>query len=265
MEQLTRPAGTLAYDDTGGDGPLVVCVPGMGDLRAEYRFVAPALASQGYRVITTDVRGHGQSSVGWPDYSPAAVGSDVVAMIRHLNAGPAVVIGESMAAASAVWAAAEAPGDVAGIVLCGPATRDLKVNAFARLALGAVGRFPLLWTIFYASLYRSRKPADFSGYRRDLRANLGEPGRMAALSGMLTASKRECTERLPEVRCPALIVMGTRDPDFPDPAAEAGWLAGQLPDARVLMVDGAGHYPHAERPDEVRPALDEFLGRVHRA
>ena len=190
MEQLKRPEGTLAYDDTGGDGPVVICVPGMGDLRAEYRFVAPALAGQGYRVITMDVRGHGQSSVGWPDYSPAAVGSDVVAMIRHLNAGPAVVIGESMAAASAIWAAAEAPDEVAGIVLCGPATRDVPMNAFARLAIGAVGRFPLLWTIFYASLVSQPQAGRLSGYRRDLRANLREPGRMAALSGMLAAWKR---------------------------------------------------------------------------
>ena len=39
---LTRPEGRVAYD-VGGDGPLVVLVPGMGDLRATYRFVAPVL------------------------------------------------------------------------------------------------------------------------------------------------------------------------------------------------------------------------------
>ncbi|HWN58485.1 MAG TPA: alpha/beta fold hydrolase, partial [Methylomirabilota bacterium] len=62
------------------------CVPGLGDLRQQYRFLAPRLESKGFRVITMDVRGHGASSVNWPDYSAAAVGADIVALIHHLGA-----------------------------------------------------------------------------------------------------------------------------------------------------------------------------------
>ena len=77
--------GLIAFDDSGGNGPIVICVPGLGDLRQQYRFLAPRLASKGFRVITMDVRGHGASSVDWPDYSAAAVGADIVALInsRH--------------------------------------------------------------------------------------------------------------------------------------------------------------------------------------
>lgn len=39
----TREGGRIAYDDSGGDGPLVVCVPGAGDLRATYRFLTALL------------------------------------------------------------------------------------------------------------------------------------------------------------------------------------------------------------------------------
>ena len=60
--------GTIAFDDTGGDGPLVVMLPGAGDVRAEYRFVAPALAASDARVVTMDLRGHGESSADWPSY-----------------------------------------------------------------------------------------------------------------------------------------------------------------------------------------------------
>src|SRR5215471_4600884 len=74
---LTAQDGTLAYDDTGA-GPLVICVPGMGDLRAEYRFLAPKLVAAGYRVVSLDVRGHGETSVRWPDYSVAGVGADIL-------------------------------------------------------------------------------------------------------------------------------------------------------------------------------------------
>ena len=70
---LQRPDGRVAYEDAG-DGPLVVMVPGLGDLLAEYRYLAPKLVTAGYRVVTLDLRGHGQSSVGWPDYTSAALG-----------------------------------------------------------------------------------------------------------------------------------------------------------------------------------------------
>ena len=58
--------GTIAFDDRGGDGRPVVMLPGAGNVRAEYRFVAPALASDGSRVVTVDLRGHGESSSSWP-------------------------------------------------------------------------------------------------------------------------------------------------------------------------------------------------------
>ena len=57
---LTRPDGRIGYD-VSGDGRLVVLVPGMGDLRAAYRFLAPAVREAGYRVACTDLRGHGDS------------------------------------------------------------------------------------------------------------------------------------------------------------------------------------------------------------
>ena len=48
-QHLELSGGTLAYDDTG-TGPLVVCVPGMGDIRSTYRFSTPLLTAAGYRV-----------------------------------------------------------------------------------------------------------------------------------------------------------------------------------------------------------------------
>ncbi len=73
-EYLDLPDGRLAYERTGDQrGPLVVLSPGMGDLRSTFDGLAARLAADGARVVTTDLRGHGESSTGWPDYSPAAV------------------------------------------------------------------------------------------------------------------------------------------------------------------------------------------------
>jgi alpha-beta hydrolase superfamily lysophospholipase len=55
---LVRPEGRIGYD-VAGTGPLLVLVPGMGDLRAGYRFLAPALRAAGYRVACAYLRGHG--------------------------------------------------------------------------------------------------------------------------------------------------------------------------------------------------------------
>lgn len=63
--RLVRPEGRIAYD-VAGAGPLVICAPGMGDLRSVYRFLAPELVHAGYRVATMDLRGRGRGTTRRP-------------------------------------------------------------------------------------------------------------------------------------------------------------------------------------------------------
>jgi pimeloyl-ACP methyl ester carboxylesterase len=263
---LAVDGGRIAYDDTGGNGPLILAIPGMGDLRSEYRLLRPALQNAGYRVVTMDVRGFGETTPRWNDYSAHAVGRDALALIEHLNAGPAVILGNSFAAGSALWAAYDAPARVRGVVLLGPIVRDQKSSWFAKLALniGFAGPWRVwFWTTYWESLFTSSKPVDQTQVKAALTRNLREPGRMAALHSMISLSKADTAGIVPQNRVPALIVMGTRDPDFADAAAEARWLAGQLA-AESLIVEGAGHYPHTEMPDRVAPTLLSFIGGLHR-
>ena len=258
---LAVEGGRIAYDDSGGPGPLIVAIPGMGDLRSEYRLLRPALVQAGYRVVTMDVRGHGETSAHWPDYSAHAVGRDALALITQLHAGPAVIMGNSFAAGSALWAAHDAPADVRAVVLFGPIVRDQRTSWFGKLALRAAFAGPWrvrAWISYWDSLFPTRKPADHDAARRALTRNLREPGRMAALSAMIGLSKADTAAILPLNRVPALIVMGTRDPDFTDAVAEARVLAAEL-HAECLLVDGAGHYPQAEMPEQVMPTLRSFL------
>lgn len=265
-QYFSRNIGTIAYDDQGA-GPLVVCAPSMGDVRAEYRFLAPALAAAGFRVVTMDLRGQGESSVDWPDYSIASVGEDLLALVRHLNDGPALLVGTSLSAGAAVWAAAEAPEWVSGLVLIGPFVRDTMPVwqgrlMFAPLFAGPWGLW--VWSKYFPRLYPTAKPADFPQYLDVLLNNLREPGRMAALRGLMNGSKKASEERLGRVQAPALVIMGSRDPDFKDPAAEAQWVADRV-GGMVKLVEGAGHYPHAEMPDKVTPLVIEFSRKVQTA
>jgi pimeloyl-ACP methyl ester carboxylesterase len=266
-ERLERQGGWVAYS-AQGDGPLVVCAPGLGDLREEYRFLTPALVAAGFRVAALDLRGHGGSSTGWDDYSAEAVGADVLALVKAMGASRALVVGTSMAAGSAVWAAAEEPELVAGVVLIGPFVRDIGSPGLQRLLQGA---FRILlarpwglsfWMRYWASLFPTRKPDDFDAYAGRLRANLSEPDRFAAVRAMMLGPSRHAIEaRLDRLEQPALVVMGTKDRDFKDPPAEAELVAARV-GGNVELVEDAGHYPHVEFPGQTAEAIVEFARSV---
>ncbi len=261
-QYLAVPGGTIAYD-VAGSGPTVVCVPSIGDVRAEYRFLRPYLVDAGFTVVTMDLRGHGESSVGFDDYSSQSIGRDVIALARHLNHGPITLIGTSKAGGSAVWVAAEAPELIANLVLISPFVRAHGNDAMMRRMMKVLLARPwgaALWTMYFPNFYPSRKPQDFEAYRRDLKANLQEPGRLQALRAMVESSG-DVSDELGQVSAPTLVLMGTKDPDFNNPAEEASWIAEET-GGTALTVEGAGHYPHAEMPEQTGPAIVRFLSSL---
>jgi len=259
---LDRPEGRIAYDAAGA-GPLVVCVPGMGELRSMYRRTTPALAAAGYRVLTMDLRGHGDSDATFTSYDDVAAGSDVLALIEQLG-GPAVVVGNSMGAGAAAWAAAERPDLVTGLVLVGAFVRNPPMNPLVTLAFRAMmaGPWaPRVWASYLPKLYPGRRPEDFAEHTGAIVASMRRPGHARAFSRTTRTTHAPVEARLGEVTAPVLVVMGDRDPDFADAAAEGRWIADRL-DGDLLLVPGAGHYPHVEEPQLVNPAIVAFTGRV---
>ncbi|MGI5271527.1 alpha/beta fold hydrolase [Nonomuraea sp. CA-218870] len=271
-ETLESEGGRLAYEVTG-EGPLVVLAPGMGNDRAAYRFLAPRLTAAGYRVAVTDLRGHGDSSTGWASYTRADTARDLVALIRHLG-GPAVIVGHSFSGGAATIAAAREPELVSAVVEIAPFTRAqrpdlgglLRNPAYRKgmtllMATGTLRRVGL-WKRYLHHAFPGRKPADFAAYLDQLAGDLSRPGRMAVLARMGLAAPTDAGEHLGRLRRPTLVVMGTADPDWNDPRAEAEGVVAAMPEGvgRVVMIEGAGHYPHAQYPDEVAAAILSFLG-----
>jgi pimeloyl-ACP methyl ester carboxylesterase len=259
---LTRPDGRVGYN-LDGAGPLVVLVPGMGDLRGGYRFLAPALREAGHRVAWTDLRGHGDSDATFASYGDLETAGDVVALIDELR-GPAVIVGNSMGAACAALVAAQRPELVSGLVLLGPFVRNPKSTAFQRLLL-KVAMAPLWaaasWKAYLPKLYAGRKPADFDAYREQVVASLRRPGYAKAFSLTTRTSHATAEARLADVHVPTLVVMGEQDPDFPNPKAEAEWIAQAL-HGEALMVPEAGHYPQSQRPDVTNEAILRFMEKA---
>jgi pimeloyl-ACP methyl ester carboxylesterase len=265
-EFLDRPDGRISYDDNGIDGPLVIAAPGMGDTRNSYRHLRDGLAAAGIRLVTMDVRGMGDSSVDWSDLSDAAVASDYLALIDELGGGPAVVVGNSLSCASSVIAATDSPEKVSGVMLLGPFVRDVPMAWWQKAAFGAMLSPPWgrsMWVSYYRkSLYPGPQPPDHDAYVSALSNNLREPGRFSSFRSMSTNSHAESGKRIGNVHQPVVVVMGTADPDFPDPEVEANEL-GKAMNADVVMSDGSGHYPQADNPTLVLDALVRLVGRAN--
>jgi pimeloyl-ACP methyl ester carboxylesterase len=281
-EYVDLEGGQIAYEVTGS-GPLVVLSHGMGDRRQVYRFLAPKLAQAGYRVVSADLRGHGESSMGWKSVTGKEaitrtdVAGDLLGLIRHFG-GPAVIVGHSLSGGAATIAAAQQPDLVSGIVEIDPFTKTQKfpVGAFVRNRRYRRGMSRLLsmqllhslriW-MRYLDLAYPTKPADYADYMAALAAKLREPGRMAEFMKTGKSTPADAGAQLPNVTVPALIIMGTLDPDFADPRAEADAIVAAMPSGvgTVAMVDGAGHYPHAQSPDAVAALVIPFLKEHARA
>ncbi|MFF7453451.1 alpha/beta fold hydrolase [Kitasatospora sp. NPDC008115] len=260
---LDLPGGRIAFDDTGhGEGAPVVLLPGMLDSRAAYRHLHPLLTAAGRRVITMDLRGFGESSIVWDDYSPAAIAGDVLALLDHLGIERAVLAGSSYTGASVVKAAGAAPGRVAGIVLLDAFVENVPVGALQRLVVGAMGALvvhsPAFWGLYHRKMaYPGPKPADHEEYVAGLVAAMRTPGRKTATRGYVRGDSSPVGWTA-AVRCPALVVMGSKDPDFGKPELVADRQAAAL-NARKVMIEGAGHYPMADHPRATADALLAFL------
>ena len=272
-DRLNIAGNTLAYDLTG-EGPLVVLAHGIGDSRHSYRFLAPALSAAGYRVANVDIRGCGDSSLGWDGYSRTDIAGDLVAVVRHLGS-PAVIIGQSISGGAATIAAATAPDLIAGVIELAPFTRVqsfdfaglLRVKRF-RAGFTHLGKVVMLGSLAswkkYLDLAMPTKPADWDSELARIEAKLSESGRLKALQAMCKSSPSDAGAQLANVTCPVLVIEGGADPDWADPRAEGEKIVADLPRGlgELVVIEGAGHYPHVQTPDQVLALALPFLTKT---
>ncbi|MFD6495746.1 alpha/beta fold hydrolase [Streptomyces sp. NPDC059944] len=272
-EHLNIAGNTLAYDLTG-QGPLVVLAHGMGDSRHSYRFLAPALANAGYRVASVDIRGCGDSSLDWDGYSRTDIAGDLVTLARHLG-GPAVIIGQSISGGAGTIAAATAPEVVSGVIELAPFTRaqSFDLGGLIKVKRFRTGYLQLAQVIMRGSLANWKKyldvafptkPADWDNELARIVAKMSEPGRMEVLQAMSKSSPSDAGAQLPNVTCPVLVIEGSADPDWAVPRAEGERIIADLPQGvgELSVIDGAGHYPHTQTPDEVLALALPFLAKT---
>ncbi|MEL6343501.1 MAG: alpha/beta hydrolase [Myxococcota bacterium] len=254
-------------DRFGTVGRPIICVPGLGDLRSSYRSLVPLLVGSGHTLYVMDLRGHGDSDVGFDSYSAADIGEDILALIEQEDLHDVIVVGNSIGGGASCFAASSSDR-IVGQVLLNPFVRDMPADRFLRPLSHLLFMRP--WGVWVWGQYRSTlfktAPADLEENHRAVLDNLRKKQRLEAAMQMIRASKAPVAERLGTLTIPSLVVMGAEDPDYGDPVAEGELLKRLLGgDVESVVLDGVGHYPQVENAEETAAHIVSFVERVHGA
>ena len=272
-ELAVRAAGPV-------DAPVVLFVHGFSlDMTTWHEQLLDL--SIDFRCVLMDQRGHGASGrAAHGDLSLRSMGRDVAAVLEAVTPGrPAVLVGHSMGAMAILAAAEQRPelfgSSVAGVVLVGAASSDLlrgamgSITDLIRPRLGSFGaaarRVDRLRRAVLAS------PADLRGaiarltqfgpdapqHVVDHVVHLAERASSDVWTdGLAELMEMDMRHALPRLRVPAVVVVGEHDRVTPPGAAIE--LAGSLPEARLVVIEGAGHMPMLERPLELNREIRAF-------
>ncbi|MFI6522585.1 alpha/beta fold hydrolase [Spirillospora sp. NPDC050679] len=257
MGTLRANGRDLSYSDTGGDGPAIVLAHGYFLDGTMFEGQAAGLAPD-HRVITWDARGHGGTPDDGVPFTYWDSARDLLGLMDALGVRTATVGGVSQGGFISLRAALLAPERVGRLVLfdteshaCDPGDKVAYQGLFD--ALSANGPVEEIVTGLAGQLIGDHPvAADWvRKWREAPRLPLGTP--VACL-----LERDDITDRLGEVRCPALLVRGAEDRSISAERMRA--LSDGLPGATALQtVEGAAHSPPLTHPKEVNDLLLRFL------
>ncbi|MGV3758292.1 MAG: alpha/beta fold hydrolase [Actinomycetota bacterium] len=274
----------LAADVAGPeDGPAVVLLHGGGQTRHSWHGTWRVLADAGWRAVSLDLRGHGDSE--WApdgDYSLDAFAADVVAVVAALP-HPPILVGASLGGLSSLTAVGEAPvqEDVArGLVLVDVAHRleedgRERIGAFMVQHLDGFATLDEAADAIAAYNPHRPRPTDLSGLAKNLRQRedgrwywhwdptfvLGRLGSADETRASVVEPER-LTRAVEALRVPTLLVRG-RSSDLLSEEGAQDFLA-RVPHAEYADVAGAGHMVAGDRNEVFNRSILDFLAR-HRA
>lgn len=273
LQNISTGGGTVAVE-VEGTGPLIICSPGMGDTRDAYAPLSAHLVAQGYTVACMDNRGHGDSSLLFDGhkYGDEATADDFINIAQQLSPDkPVVLAGCSFSAGSATIAAGKRPDRVAGIILLGPFLRNPSgvkgaVAPFLMPMMFAKPWGPSAWETYAKTLWPGLGPEGAAARAKKSRQSLDQGWRWKAFQQTVKGLDHSVVGPwIPKVQAPVLVLMGDKDPDWPEPCEEAKWVASNFKDVENITVEGAGHAPMLERPEFVGGVVTKYLERIRPA
>ena len=260
---FSREAVALRAWEWPGDTPATLLLHGIGNYGRYWDFFADAVAGR-LRLIATDARGHGESGKPANGYAPEEFVADAIAVLDTLAIERAVIVGHSMGGTHAIRLAAAHPDRVERLVVvdAGPEPMPEGSERARRLSLERPERFEYADD---ALAYLRRTSPGYSEevyanrmrwlFREDVGDVVWRSSRDALASIMSSASLGDLWDALRAIRCPVLVVRGTRSNVLSADVAQR--MIKTLADGRLVDLD-AGHNVALDRPKELADAVVEF-------
>lgn len=262
MPVLRTAAVEIAYA-RAGSGPALVLVHGAGDDGRVWRPQLDALADE-FTVVAWDEPGAGRSSDVPDGFGLADYAGCLAALIAEVGPGPAFVAGISWGGTVVQELYRHHPDLVAGLILIdtyagwkGSLPADevrARVEGARRMLAASPGEFDPT----FPDLFAAEPPAEWVPLLAQIAADVRPQTLAAQLEVMAEADQREL---LPRIAVPTLLVWGELDVRSPLSVAHA--FEAAIPDAKLVVIPGAGHLCNLERPDQLNDAIREFC-RAHR-
>jgi pimeloyl-ACP methyl ester carboxylesterase len=227
-----------------------------------HRPLAEELAARGNRVITVDLLGHGESDRPrdmWR-YSMHSFGEQLVALMDHLEIGEAVIMGTSLGANASLEVAAAAPERLRGMIVEMPVLDNALLASaltFTPILVALTFGEPVMKLVARGARALPRRLLPYYGnVVLDLVRQEPGPGG-ALLQGLFFGRIAPHRSERRTFKTPALVLGHRRDPVHP--FSDAGMLAEELPDARLIEADSLVELRlHPERlTDQIAAFLDE--------
>ncbi len=250
----------MHFDDTGKGAPILF-IHGFPLSRKIWRAQVEALRNE-FRVITPDVRGYGESEATPGVYSMDLLADDMAALLRHLQCGPAIIAGHSMGGYILFAFLRKYPELVRGLIF-------VSTRAVADTAEGRANREALAQRVereghqpVVEKMLAPMMAAASIAANPTLQSEVESMMRSASLHGLDGASRgmatrSDATELLTKINVPTLILAGTADALIPHSESEK--MAQAIPNARLHLIEGAGHLLSMEKPEEVNSVLKDWL------
>ncbi|ASR34984.1 hydrolase [Prauserella marina] len=261
MSRISFDDVTIGYDDLGAGEPVLL-VHGHPFDRTMWRPQALHLAAAGYRVLTPDLRGYGESSVG-QEVTPLSVfAADLIGLADRLGIDRFVLGGLSMGGQIVMETYRVAPHRIRALVLAdtapqaeteeGRTARDTMADRLVREGMDGYAREVLSKMIAPATIASAPEvAAHVSGMMR----GTSPEGAAAALRGR--ARRPDYTELLTGIDVPTLVVVGGDDEFTPVSVAE--FMHERIPGSVLSVIEDTAHLPNLERPAEFTGVLEAFL------
>ncbi len=250
MPYVETTSGELFYTRAGGqkDGPELVLVHGAGGSRLHWP--AQLRRMPGTTVYTLDLPGHGRSR-GAGCETIQGYAAAVTAFLDQVAAGPAVVVGHSMGGAIAQTMALEEREKVLSLVLVGTGARLRVAPAILE---GIQQDFDEAVDLITRYAWSSGADPSLTELGRNA---LRDTGPDVLLGDFLACDRFDVMGCLGQIDVPALVIGGSADKLTP--LKYSRFLSEQIPHARLVTVEGAGHMVMLEWSDVVVDAIREFV------